>query len=231
MEFINRILNYMMTRKELLIEYLEKYKKEVESGLLTLIGEGSMGVAYRYKDKVFKITSDYHDFIIALEGLKRNYDFFAKVYSVDVIECYDSYFYILEVEYCGETLNQKRWSGEIDNDFCLIYDEIFEVFTSNYFRNKPIYFKEVRESLIEIFGKDIYKSYKTDIKYLYSTFKKLEHICKRKELFYFDYHASNVCLVEGKLKVIDFGYSRDEYNTVKSRNKFFKTFKIKTLSK
>ena len=231
MEFTNRILNYMMTRKELLIEYLGKYKKEVESGLLTLIGEGSMGVAYRYKDRVFKVTSDYHDFLIALEGLKRNYDFFAKVYSVDVIKYDDLYFYILEVEYCGETLKQKRWSGEIDKDFCLIYDEIFEVFTLNYFRNKPIYFKEVRDTLIEIFDKDIYNSYKVDIKYIYSIFKKLEGICKRKKVFYFDYHNSNVCLVEGKLKVIDFGYSRNEYDIIEDRNKFFKTFKIKTLKK
>ena len=220
-----------MDKEELLIAYLKKYKKEVESGLLIPIGEGSMGVAYRYKDKVFKITSDYHDFLIALEGLKRNYDFFAKVYSVDAIKYNDLYFYILEVEYCGETLNQKRLSGEVDNDFCLIYDEIFEVFTSNYFVNNPIYFKEVQKSLINIFGKDIYKSYKADIRYLYSTFKKLERICKRKELSYFDYHASNVCLVEGKLKVIDFGYFRDEYDTVEDRDKFFKTFKIKTLSK
>lgn len=218
-----------MDKEELLIAYLKKYKKKVDCELLTHIGEGSMGSVYRYKDKVFKITSDYHDFLIALEGLKRNYDFFAKVYSVDAIRYYDLYFYILEVEYCGGTLNQKRCSGEIDNDFCLIYDEIFGVFTSNYFINKPIYFKEVRENLIKIFGKDIYKGYKTDIKYLYSIFKKLERICKRKELFYFDYHASNVCLVEGKLKVIDFGYSKDEDDIIEDRDKFFKTFKIKTL--
>ena len=220
-----------MDKEELLIAYLKKYKKKVDCELLTHIGEGSVGVAYRYKDKVFKITSDYHDFLIALEGLKRNYDFFAKVYSVDVIRYDDLYFYILEVEYCGGTLNQKHWSGEIDNDFYLIYDEIFEVFTLNYFINKPIYFKEVQESLINIFGKDIYKGYKTDIKYLYTIFKKLERICKRKGLFYFDYHASNVCLVEGKLKVIDFGYSKDEYDIIEDRDKFFKTFKIKTLSK
>ena len=220
-----------MDYKKLLIEYLKEYRKDINCRSLKRIGKGSMGVAYRYKDRVFKVTSDYHDFLIALEGLKRNYDFFAKVYSVDVIRYYDLYFYILEVEYCGGTLFEKHLSGEIDNDFCLIYDEIFEVFTSNYFINKPIYFKEVRENLIKIFGKDIYKGYKTDIKYLYSTFKKLERICKRKELFYFDYHASNVCLVEGKLKVIDFGYFRDEYDTVEDRDKFFKTFKIKTLSK
>lgn len=220
-----------MDKEELLIAYLKKYKKKVDCELLTHIGEGSMGSAYRYKDKVFKITSDYHDFLIALEGLKRNYDFFAKVYSVDVIKYDDLYFYILEVEYCGETLFEKHRSGEIDNNFCLIYNKIFDVFTSNYFVNTPIYFKEVRESLIVIFGKAIYKSYKADIRYLYSTFKKLERICKRKELSYFDYHASNVCLVEGKLKVIDFGYFRDEYDTVEDRDKFFKTFKIKTLSK
>ena len=220
-----------MDKEELLIAYLKKYKNKVDCELLTHIGEGSMGSVYRYKDKVFKITSDYHDFLIALEGLKRNYDFFAKVYSVDVIKYDDLYFYILEVEYCGETLFEKHRSGEIDNNFCLIYNKIFDVFTSNYFVNTPIYFKEVRESLIVIFGKAIYKSYKTDIKYLYSTFKKLERICKRKELSYFDYHASNVCLVEGKLKVIDFGYSKDEYDIIEDRDKFFKTFKIKTLSK
>ena len=218
-----------MDYKKLLIEYLKEYREDINCRSLKRIGKGSMGVAYRYKDRVFKVTSDYHDFLIALEGLKRNYDFFAKVYSVDAIKYDDLYFYILEVEYCGGTLREKRCLGEVDNDFCLIYDVIFEVFTSNYFENNPIYFKEVQKSLINIFGKDIYKSYKTDIKYLYSTFKKLERICKRKELSYFDYHASNVCLVEGKLKVIDFGYSRDEYDIVEDRNKFFKTFKVKTL--
>ena len=59
----------------------------------------------------------------------------------------------------------------------------------------------------------------------------MERICKRKEPSYFDYHALNVCLVEGKLKVIDFGYSKDEYDIIEDRDKFFKTFKIKTLSK
>ena len=52
----------------MIFKSIKKYKKKDDCELLTHIGEGSMGSAYRYKDKVFKITSDYHDFLIALEG-------------------------------------------------------------------------------------------------------------------------------------------------------------------
>ena len=60
-----------MNKKELLIKYLKEYRKEINCRSLKRIGEGSMGVAYRYKDRVFKVTSDYHDFLIALEGAKK----------------------------------------------------------------------------------------------------------------------------------------------------------------
>ena len=220
-----------MNKKELLNKYLKEYRKDIKRNSLKIIGEGSMGVAYKNGNKVFKLTTDFHDFLLAREGLKRNYDFFAKVYSVDATQYGGKYFYILEVEYCGETLRQEYLSfdsDESDNMFLSIYNEIFEVFTGNYYRGETSYFGEVKQRLIHYFDVETYNKFKLEIKYIYSTFKKLENLCRRKGLKYFDYHASNVCLIDGKIKVIDFGFSNDRED-IKQRNRFFKTFKIKTL--
>ena len=220
-----------MNKKELLNKYLKEYRKDIKRNSLKIIGEGSMGVAFRNGNKVFKITNDFHDFLMAKEGLKRNYDFFAKVYSVDAVQYDSSYLYILEVEYCGETLREEyipKDVDKIDNTFLHLYDEIFEVFTINYYYNKAISFEEVKRRLICYFDVETYNKFKSEIKYVYSTFKKLENLCRRKELKYFDYHASNVCLIDGEIKVIDFGFSNDRED-IKQRNRFFKTFKIKTL--
>ena len=220
-----------MNKKELLKKYLKEYRKDIKCNSLKIIGKGSMGVAYKNGNKVFKITTDFHDFLLAREGLKRNYDFFAKVYSVDAIQYGGSYLYILEVEYCGETLRQDFSSfdsDESDNMFLSIYNEIFEVFTGNYYYGETIYFGEVKRRLLYRFDKNVYDKFKAEIKYIYSTFKKLENLCRRKGLKYFDYHASNVCFIDGKIKVIDFGFSNDRED-IKQRNRFFKTFKIKTL--
>ena len=220
-----------MNKKELLNKYLKEYRKDIKRNSLKIIGEGSMGVAYKNGNKVFKLTTDFHDFLLAREGLKRNYDFFAKVYSVDATQYGGKYFYILEVEYCGETLREEyipKDVDKIDNTFLHLYDEIFEVFTINYYYNKAISFEEVKRRLICYFDVETYNKFKSEIKYVYSTFKKLENLCRRKELKYFDYHASNVCLIDGEIKVIDFGFSNDRED-IKQRNRFFKTFKIKTL--
>ncbi len=40
-----------MDKEELLITYLKKYKKKVDCELLTFIGQGSMGVAYKNEKK------------------------------------------------------------------------------------------------------------------------------------------------------------------------------------
>lgn len=221
-----------MSYKKLLIEYLKEYRKDINCRSLKQIGKGSRGVAFKNGNKVFKITNDFHDFLMAKEGLKRNYDFFAKVYSVDVIKYDDLYFYILEVEYCGETLREEytpKDVDKIDNTFLRLYDEIFDVFTINYYYfNEATSFEEVKRRLIRYFDVETYNKFKSEIKYVYSTFKKLENLCRRKELKYFDYHASNVCLIDGKIKVIDFGLSNDRED-VRQRNRFFKTFKVKTL--
>lgn len=220
-----------MNYKKLLIEYLKEYRKDINCRSLKRIGEGSMGVAFRNGNKVFKITNDFHDFLMAKEGLKRNYDFFAKVYSVDAVQYDSSYLYILEVEYCGETLKEEytpKDVDKIDNTFLRLYNEIFNVFTNNYFYCEAISFEEVKRRLICYFDVETYNKFKSEIKYVYSTFKKLENLCRRKELKYFDYHASNVCLIDGKIKVIDFGLSKNRED-VRQRNRFFKTFKVKTL--
>ena len=220
-----------MNKKELLNKYLKEYRKDIKRNSLKIIGEGCMGVAYKNGNKVFKLTTDFHDFLLAREGLKRNYDFFAKVYSVDAIQYGGKYLYILEVEYCGKTLRQEYLSfdsDESDNTFLSIYNEISEIFADKYYRGETSYFGEVKQRLFYHFDEDVYDKFKAEIKYIYSVFKKLEKLCRRKELKYFDYHASNVCLIDGKIKVIDFGFSNDREN-IKQRNRFFKTFKIKTL--
>ena len=220
-----------MNYKKLLIEYLKEYRKDINCRSLKRIGKGGMGVAYKNGNKVFKLTTDFHDFLLAREGLKRNYDFFAKVYSVDAIQYGGKYLYILEVEYCGKTLRQEYLSfdsDESDNTFLSIYNEIFEVFTDNYYRGETSYFGEVKQRLFYHFDEDVYDKFKAEIKYIYSVFKKLEKLCRRKELKYFDYHASNVCFINDKIKVIDFGFS-DNREDVRQRNRFFKTFKVKTL--
>ena len=220
-----------MNKKELLNKYLKEYRKDINCRSLKIIGEGCMGVAYKNGNKVFKLTTDFHDFLLAREGLKRNYDFFAKVYSVDAVQYDSSYLYILEVEYCGETLREEytpKDVDKIDNTFLCLYDEIFDVFTINYYYNKAIYFDEVKRRLIRYFDVETYNKFKSEIKYVYSTFKKLENLCRGKKLKYFDYHSSNVCFINDKIKVIDFGFSNNSED-VRQRNRLFKTFKVKTL--
>ena len=211
--------------KKILYSYLVKKRRNIPIHKLSYLSSGSFADAFRYKDRVFKITSSYEDFKMAQKITEGNYSSFTTCYSLDAIEFEGEKLFIIETKYEGKTIGDLFNEDSINfiicdflcDWFCYSYHntEIPEVedLARAYAEILDIYGKKVSDSpdkLRELFV-DSYLFYKV----LFTEFTKLGGLA-------FDYHVHNVCYSNGKLKVIDFGCGgnfkyakKDEINFIK----------------
>ena len=194
--------------KKILYSYLVKKRRNIPIHKLSYLSSGSFADAFRYKDRVFKVTSSYEDFKMAQKITEGNYSSFTTCYSLDAIEFEGEKLFIIETKYEGKTIGDLFSEGSINfiicdflcDWFCYSHHntEIPEVedLARAYTDILNICGKKVSDSpdkLRELFV-DSYLFYKV----LFTEFTKLGGLA-------FDYHVHNVCYSNGKLKVIDFG--------------------------
>lgn len=211
--------------KKILYSYLVKKRRNIPIHKLSYLSSGTFADAFRYKDRVFKVTSSYEDFKMAQKITKGNYSSFTTCYSLDAIEFEGKKLFIIETKYEGKTIGDLFSDDSIDfiicdflcdwfcygfhdteiteeEDLTLAYTELFHINKDNFLNSS--------ESVRQLFV-CFYLFYKT----LFIEFSQLGGLM-------FDYHVHNVCYSNGKLKVIDFGcggnlkyVKKDEINFIK----------------
>ena len=211
--------------KKILYSYLVKKRRNIPIHKLSYLSSGTFADAFRYKDRVFKVTSSYEDFKMAQKITKGNYSSFTTCYSLDAIEFEGKKLFIIETKYEGKTIGDLFSEDSIDfiicdflcdwfcygfhdteiteeEDLTLAYTELFNDNKDNFLNSS--------ESVRQLFVR-FYLFYKT----LFIEFSQLGGLM-------FDYHVHNVCYSNGKLKVIDFGcggnlkyVKKDEINFIK----------------
>ena len=72
--------------KKILYSYLVKKRRNIPIHELSYLSSGTYADAFRYKDRVFKVTSSYEDFKMAQKITEGNYSSFTTCYSLDAIE-------------------------------------------------------------------------------------------------------------------------------------------------
>ena len=211
--------------KKILYSYLVKKRRNIPIHKLSYLSSGTFADAFRYKDRVFKVTSSYEDFKMAQKITEGNYSSFTKCYSLDAIEFEGKKLFIIETKYEGKTIGDLFSEDSIDfiicdflcdwfcygfhdteiteeEDITLAYTELFHINKDKLLTSSEL----VRQSFVRF-----YLFYKT----LFIEFSQLDGLM-------FDYHVHNVCYSNGKLKVIDFGcggnlkyVKKDEINFIK----------------
>lgn len=217
--------------KKILYSYLVKKRRNIPIHKLSYLSSGSFADAFRYKDRVFKITSSYEDFKMAQKITEGNYSSFTTCYSLDAIEFEGKKFFIIETKYEGKTIGDLFSKDSIDfiicdflcdwfcygfhdteiteeEDLTSAYTELFN-FNKDKFLSSSELFKS-SEMVRQLFVR-FYLFYKT----LFTEFSQLGGVM-------FDYHVHNVCYDNERLIVIDFGCGgnlkyakKDEINFIK----------------
>ena len=71
--------------KKILYSYLVKKRRNIPIHKLSYLSSGTFADAFRYKDRVFKVTSSYEDFRMVIgEGLKSPHQTFFKEEEVKI---------------------------------------------------------------------------------------------------------------------------------------------------
>ena len=221
-----------MTRKEkfeyskkILYSYLVKKRRNIPIHKLSYLSSGTFADAFRYKDRVFKVTSSYEDFRMAQKITEGNYSSFTKCYSLDAIEFEGEKLFIIETKYEGKTIGDLFSEDSIDfiicdflcdwfcygfhdteiteeEDLTLAYTELFNDNKDKFLSSSEL----VRQSFVRF-----YLFYKT----LFIEFSQLDGLM-------FDYHVYNVCYDNERLIVIDFGCGGGKNNPLKDEINFIK---------
>lgn len=211
--------------KKILYSYLVKKRRNIPIHKLSYLSSGTFADAFRYKDRVFKVTSSYEDFRMAQKITEGNYSSFTKCYSLDAIEFEGEKLFIIETKYEGKTIGDLFSEDSIDfiicdficdwfccgfhdteiteeEDLTLAYTELFNDNKDKFLSSSEL----VRQSFVRF-----YLFYKT----LFTEFSQLEGLM-------FDYHVHNVCYDNERLIVIDFGCGGEKNNPLKDEINFIK---------
>ena len=211
--------------KKILYSYLVKKRRNIPIHKLSYLSSGTFADAFRYKDRVFKVTSSYEDFKMAQKITEGNYSSFTKCYSLDAIEFEGEKLFIIETKYEGKTIGDLFSEDSIDfiicdflcdwfcygfhdteiteeEDLTLAYTELFNDNKDKLFRSSEM----VRQLFVRF-----YLFYKTS----FTEFTQLGGLM-------FDYHVHNVCYDNERLIIIDFGCGRGKTNPLKDGINFIK---------
>lgn len=211
--------------KKILYSYLVKKRRNIPIHKLSYLSSGCFADAFRYKDRVFKVTLSYEDFKMAQKITEGNYNSFTKCYSLDAIEFEGKKLFIIETKYEGKTIGDLFSEGSINRIICdflcdwfcyglhdteiteeeditLAYTELFHINKDKLLDSSEL----VRQSFVRF-----YLFYKT----LFIEFSQLDGLM-------FDYHVHNVCYDNERLIVIDFGCGAGKNNPLKDGINFIK---------
>ena len=204
--------------KKILYSYLIKKRRNIPIHKLSYLSSGSFADVFRYKDRVFKVTSSYEDFKMAQKITEGNYSSFTKCYSLDAIEFEGEKLFIIETKYEGKTIGDLFSEDSIDfiicdflcdwfcygfhnteiteeEDLTLAYTELFNDNQDKFLSSSELF--KSSEMVRQLFVR-FYLFYKT----LFVEFSQLGGLM-------FDYHVHNVCYDNERLIVIDFGCGGD----------------------
>ena len=104
--------------KKILYSYLIKKRRNIPIHKLSYLSSGTFADAFRYKDRVFKVTSSYEDFRMAQKITEGNYSSFTTCYSLDAIEFEGEKLFIIETKYEGKTIGDLFSEDSIDFIIC-----------------------------------------------------------------------------------------------------------------
>ena len=209
--------------KKILYSYLVKKRRNIPIHKLTYLDSGAFADAFRYKDRVFKVTSSYEDFKMAQKITEGNYSSFTTCYSLDAIEFEGEKLFIIETKYEGKTIGDLFSNDSIDFIIC---DFLCDWFCYGLYDTEITEEEDITFAYRELFhvNKDKFLS----LSEFFSSSELVRQSFVRFYLFYkilfiefsqlgglvFDYHVHNVCYNNERLIVIDFGCGGNKRNAV-----------------
>lgn len=207
-ELINTNLQTMLINKlNVLQTYLSQYRIEIVQTELEYIGKGSYAEVFRYNQRVFKVTTNPEDFVIAKKLIKRDNESFVQVFTTVAVKYKDRTFYIIEAEYAGKVVGVAFKQHSFEVNAHMKTTEFFRgVFHTGIGRKYSLndflewfYFWEDEDKRQNL-------EYVTNLYHDYVVMFK--NILKMK-VKTFDYHDLNVVYKNRVLKIVDFGASED----------------------
>ena len=204
--------------KKILYSYLIKKRRNIPIHKLSYLSSGTFADAFRYKDRVFKITSSYEDFKMAQKITEGNYSSFTTCYSLDAIEFEGDKLFIIETKYEGKTIGDLFNEDSINFIIC---DFLCDWFCYGSHDTEISEEEDMTNAYIELFNDNQDKFLSSSE--LFKSSEMVRQLFVRFYLFYktlfvefsqlgglmFDYHVHNVCYDNERLIVIDFGCGGD----------------------
>lgn len=213
-----------MDREQFRQIIIAKYLK-VDAKELKYLGSGNFADAFLYKDKVYKLTDDADDYMMANKLMKEGHKFphFVKVYKTKL-------FHVEEKRYFSNekfTRDLYLIVSEKVTPMCHLQDEITEVwkFLRDYNTSEDILGSGENNREPRLPSRQRIDTW--EVKYLSyplvnELYKELETIFKwysSRGLRCWDNHERNLSYQDGKIKIFDFGYSilKDDYKYSKRK--------------
>lgn len=199
---------------EILNTFLLGYRHDINLTELKFIGSGCYAHAFKYRDKVFKVTSNAEDFILAHRLMLNPMTAFVKVYNAITVLFNDKKYYILETEYAGVPVG-NTYSGYRHK----VFDYLVAYFGEQYYtlalKRNYCYERFLSERYENLTDE---KWNEEEKKFIFEAYKAYEILFNQVLILKpkaFDYHTLNISFHNGIVKAFDFG-SSDNTNLTKN---------------
>lgn len=213
-----------MDRQEFRHRIIAKYLK-VDIKELKYLGSGNFADAFLYKDKVYKLTDDTDDYVMANKLVKEGHKFphFVKVYKTKLFHVEQKRYYSDE-RYTTDLyliVSEKVTPmSQLNNEVNQIWSFLRDYNSSeNILRGCPVNIDPQMPNKDRV---DRYEIHFLSNPLTQKLYKEMETIFKwysSRGLQYWDNHERNLSYQNGKIKIFDFGYSilKDDYKYSKRK--------------